>query len=82
MRARSRWWRGRRNLLGISATAIKRLDDLTQGEADGWFRADGTPGEELVAFLRRATLGRRDAAIFFYYSGHGIAAKSELRGGD
>jgi formylglycine-generating enzyme required for sulfatase activity len=65
--------------MGIEPPALRRFNDMTIGEANEWFRPDGTPGASLVEFIRKASGNRRNATIYFYYSGHGVATRNERR---
>jgi formylglycine-generating enzyme required for sulfatase activity len=61
---------------------IHRFDNMTIGQAARWFGVDGTPGAALLQFIRQASQGRRDATVYFYYSGHGAAARNARRSVD
>ena len=67
-----------REVLGVDRSGLKRFDDMTGSEASGWFQPSGMPGDDLTNFVRRASQGRRDATIYFYYSGHGVTARNGL----
>jgi formylglycine-generating enzyme required for sulfatase activity len=65
--------------MDIQASALRRFNDMTIGEANEWFRPDGTPGASLVEFIRKASGNRRNGTIYFYYSGHGVATRNDRR---